>query len=147
MSFEKILVPYDASSFANHAFDEALKIAEKFGSKITVLTVLGTKVQQSETISLERAIEIQDEHEDMATKILEDLEGLAKEKGVEFSFKVVYEQSSYKGIINFADSISADLIVMGSHGRSGIKKAILGSVASKVVENANCPVLIIKKML
>ena len=62
MSFEKILVPYDASSFANHAFDEALKIAEKFGSKITVLTVLGTKVQQSEIISLERAIQIQDEH-------------------------------------------------------------------------------------
>ncbi len=147
MSFEKILVPYDASIFANHAFDEALKIAEKFGSKVTVVTVLGTKVAQTETISLERAIQIQDEHEDMATKILQDLESLAKEKGVEFAFKVVYEQSSYKGIINFADSISADLIVMGSHGRSGIKKAILGSVASKVVENANCPVLIIKKTL
>ena len=147
MSFEKILVPYDASSYANHAFDEALKIAEKFGSKVTVVTVLGSKVAQSETISLERAIQIQDEHEDMATKILKDLEELAKEKGVDFSFKVVYEPSSYKGIINFADSISADLIVMGSHGRSGIKKAILGSVASKVVENANCPVLIIKKML
>ena len=145
MSFEKILVPYDASIFANHAFDEALKIAEKFGSKITVLTILGTKVEPRETISIERAIEIQDEHEDMATKILKDLESLAKEKGVEFSFKVIYEQSAYKGIIHFADSNSSDLIVMGSHGRSGIKKALLGSVASKVVENANCPVLIIKK--
>jgi nucleotide-binding universal stress UspA family protein len=39
-----------------------------------------------------------------------------------------------------------DLIVMGSHGRSGIKKALLGSVATDVVEHANCPVLIIKKM-
>ncbi len=57
MSFEQILVPYDASSYANHAFDEALKIAEKFGSKITVLTVLGTKVENT-GISLERAIEI-----------------------------------------------------------------------------------------
>ena len=84
MSFEKILVPYDASSYANHAFDKALKIAEKFGSKITVLTVLGTKVEQS-VVSIERAIEIQDEHEDVATKILKDLEGLAKEKGVDFS--------------------------------------------------------------
>lgn len=146
MSFEKILVPYDASSYANHAFDEALKIAEKFGSKITVLTVLGTKVEHTEGVSMERAIEIQDEHEDIATKILKDLEGLAKEKGVEFSFKVIYEQSTYKGIINFSNSNDMDLIVMGSHGRSGIKKAILGSVASKVVEHADCAVLIIKKM-
>ncbi len=145
MSFEQILVPYDASSYANHAFDDALKIAEKFGSKITVLTVLGTKVENT-GISLERAIEIQEGHEDVATKILKDLEGLAKEKGVEFSFKVIYEPSPYKGIVNFSNSNSMDLIVMGSHGRSGIKKALLGSVASGVVEHANCPVLIIKKM-
>ena len=145
MSFEQILVPYDASSYANHAFDDALKIAEKFGSKITVLTVLGTKVENT-GISLERAIEIQERHEDAATKILKDLEGLAKEKGVEFSFKVIYEPSPYKGIVNFLNSNSMDLIVMGSHGRSGIKKALLGSVASDVVEHANCPVLIIKKM-
>ena len=146
MSFKQILVPYDASSYANHAFDDALKIAEKFGSKITVLTVLGTKVEDTSGISLERAIEIQDEHEDVATKILKDLEILAKEKGVEFSFKIIYEPSPYKGIVNFSNSNSMDLIVMGSHGRSGIKKAILGSVASGVVEHANCPVLIIKKM-
>ena len=146
MSFQQILVPYDASSYANHAFDDALKIAEKFGSKIIVLTVLGTKVEQSTGISLERAIEIQDEHEDAASKILKDLEGLAKEKGVEFSFKIIFEPSPYKGIINFSNSNSIDLIVIGSHGRSGIKKALLGSVTSGVVEHANCPVLVIKKM-
>ena len=145
MSFEQILVPYDASSYANRAFDDALKIAEKFGSKITVLTVLGTKVENT-GISLKRAIEIQEEHEDAATKILKDLEVLAKEKGVEFSFKVNYEPYPYKGIVNFSNSNSMDLIVIGTHGRSGIKKALLGSVASGVVEHANCPVLIIKKM-
>ena len=146
MSFKQILVPYDASCYANHAFDEALKIAEKFGSKITVLTVLGTKVEYSPGVSLERAIEIQDEHEDAATEILKDLEGLAKEKGVDFAFKVIFEPSPYKGIINFSNSSDIDLIIMGSHGRSGIKKALLGSVASSIVEHANCPVLIIKKM-
>ncbi len=98
MSFEQILVPYDASSYANHAFDNALKIAEKFGSKITDLTILGIKVENTTGISLERAIETQDGHEDAATKILKDLEGLAKEKGIEFSFKVIYEPSIYKGI-------------------------------------------------
>jgi nucleotide-binding universal stress UspA family protein len=145
MSFKQILVPYDASSYANSAFEKALEIAEKFDSKITVLTVLGTKVESTTGISLERATEIQDEQEDAATKILKDLERLAKEKGVEFSFKVIYEPSPYKGIISFSNSNSIDLLVMGSHGRSGIKKALLGSVASGVVEHTNCPVLIIKK--
>ncbi|MFB5597510.1 MAG: universal stress protein [Nitrosopumilaceae archaeon] len=146
MSFKKILVPYDASSYANHAFDEALKIAEKFDSKITVLTILEKTVEQPTGISLDRAIEIQDEHENVATKILKDLESLAKEKHVDFSFKVIHDPSPYKGIVNFSNSNSMDLIVMGSHGRRGIKKALLGSVASGVVEHANCPVLIIKKM-
>ena len=146
MSFEQILVPYDASSYANHAFDEALKLAEKFGSKITVLTVLGTNVENIRIVSLEKAIEIQNKHEDAATKILKDLGGLAKEKGVDFAFKVIYEPSPYKGIVAFANSNSMDVIVMGSHGRSGIKKALLGSVASAVVDHSNCPVLIIKKM-
>ncbi len=147
MSFEQILVHYDASIYANNAFDDALKIAEKFGSKITVLTVLGTKVEDTTGISLERAIEIQDEQEDTATKVLKDLASLAKDKGVEFSLKVVFQPIPYKGIVNFSNSNSMDLIVMGSHGRSGIKKALLGSVASGVVEHANCPVLIIKKTL
>ncbi len=146
MSFREILVPYDASSYANYAFEKALEIAEKFGSKITVLTVLGTKVESTTGISLERAIEIQDEQEDAATKILKDLERLSKDRGVEFSFKVIYEPSPYKGIVNFSNSNSMNLIVIGSHGRSGIKKALLGSVASGVVEHANCPVLIIKKV-
>ncbi len=146
MTFETILVPYDASSYANHAFHEALKIAEKFESKVIVLTVLGVKVEDTRGLSLERAMEIQDEKEDNATKILKDLESLAKEKGVKFSFKVIYEPSLYKGIVNFSNSNPVDLIVMGSHGRSGIKKALLGSVASGVVEHANCPVLIIKKL-
>ena len=145
MSFEKILVPYDASSYAHHAYDEALKIAEKFGSSITVLTVLGRKFDQGEVASLERAIEIQDEAEDAATKMLQDLQGEAKEKGVGFSLKVVHNPSAADGVVNLTNSNDVDLVVMGSHGRSGIKKAILGSVASKVVENANCAVLIIKK--
>ena len=139
-------MPYDASSYANHAYDEALKIAEKFDSTITVLTVLGRKFDQGEVASLERAIEIQDEAEDAATKMLQDLQGIAKEKGVGFSFQVVYNPSASDGVVNFANSSCMDLIVMGSRGRSGITKAILGSVASKVVENADCAVLIIKRI-
>ncbi len=56
MSFEQILVPFDASSYANHAFQKAWEIAEKFGSKITVLTVLGTKVEDTTEMSLLRII-------------------------------------------------------------------------------------------
>ena len=144
MSFEKILVPYDASSYANHAYDEALKIAEKFGSSITVLTVLGRKFDQGEVASLERAIEIHDEAEDAATEMLQDLQGLAKEKGVSFSFKVIHNPSAADGVVNFANSSDADLVVMGSHGRTGFDKLLLGSVANGVSQKSDCPVLIVK---
>ena len=140
----KILVPYDASRYSNEAFKEALKIAKKFDAKLVVITILGSDVKQRDRMTLERAMEIQDEQEDIATKILKDLEKTAKEQGVDFSFDAIYDPEPAKGIVNFANSNNFDLIVVGSHGRTGLRKKILGSVAYGVVENAKCPVLIIK---
>ncbi|WP_171493520.1 universal stress protein, partial [Acinetobacter ursingii] len=48
------------------------------------------------------------------------------------------------GILNIADEVNADLIIMGSHGRSGLKKLVLGSVAQKVLAESPVPVLIVK---
>jgi len=140
----KILVPYDVSQYSNVAFEEALKIAQKFEVKIEVISVLGSDVHERGGISLRKAIEIQDEQEDIATKILKDLEKAAKEKGVDFSFNAIYDPEPGKGIVNYANSHNCDLIVIGSHGRTGLRKRILGSVAYSVVEHAKCPVLIIK---
>jgi nucleotide-binding universal stress UspA family protein len=140
----KILIPYDASQFSNDAFNEALIIAKKFDAKLEALCVLGSAVKDRDVISLSTAIQLQDEQEDEATKIFKDLEKISKDEGVRFSFSVIYDPDPSKGIVNYANSNDFDLIVIGSHGRTGLRKKILGSVAYGVVEYAKCPVLIIK---
>ena len=141
---KKILVPFDGSGYSEKAFEKGLEIAEKFGSELIVMTVVQSKISDSAGMSLERMQEIQDEKEDMATTMLKKLEGKANAKNVSFSIKIIHNPSSSEGIVNYADSNNIDLVVMGSHGRTGFRKIVLGSVASGVVGHSKCPVLITK---
>ncbi|WP_428325606.1 universal stress protein [Nitrosopumilus sp.] len=141
---QKILVPFDGSGYSQKAFDKALEIAEKFGSKLIVVTVLQSKVSDSTGISLERMQEIQDEEKDAATVMLKELESQANAKSVAFLMEVIHNPSSSDGIVTFAEKNNVDLIVIGSHGRTGFRKIVLGSVANGVLANAKCPVLITK---
>ena len=141
---KKILVPFDGSGYSEKAFEKGLEIAEKFESELIVMTVIQSKISDSAGMSLERMQEIQDEEEDMATTMLKKLEAKASAKNVSFSIKIIHNPSSSEGIVNYADSNSIDLVVMGSHGRTGFRKIVLGSVASGVVGHSKCPVLITK---
>lgn len=144
MTFSKILVPFDGSGFSEKAFEKALEIAEKFESKLVVMTVIQSKISDSSGISITRMQEIHDEEENIATSMLKKLEEKANVKNIPLSIKTVYNPSSSDGIVNYAHSNNIDLIVMGSHGRTGFKKMVLGSVASGVVGHSKCPVLITK---
>ncbi len=141
---EKILVPFDGSGYSQKAFEKALEIAEKFASKLIVITVLQSTVSESAGISLERMQEIQDEEKDTATVMLKKLESQANAKNVSFLMQVIHNPSSADGIVTFADKNNIDLIVIGSHGRTGFRKIVLGSVANGVLAQAKCPVLITK---
>lgn len=141
---EKILIPFDGSGYSQKAFEKALEIAEKFASKLIVITVLQSKMPESGGISLERMQEIQDEETDTATVMLKELESQANEKNVPFSMEVIPNPSPSDGIVNFAIKNNVDLIVIGSHGRTGFRKIVLGSVANGVLAKAQCPVLVTK---
>ena len=140
---KNILVPYDFTNFADLAFENALELAEKLGSKITLLSVIGNDVDTS-GMSFERAQEAQDENEKQAKEDLDKLSASRKIKNVDVSVSIVHFPSAVDGILSYADKNNVDLIVMGSHGRSGLKKLVLGSVASGVVSKANCRVMIVK---
>ena len=144
MTFSRILVPFDGSEYSEKAFEKALEIAEKFESELVIMTVIQSKTSASAGISITRMQEIQDEEENIATTMLKKLEEKVKNKNVPFSIKIIHNPSSSDGIVSFADSNNIDLIVMGSHGRTGFKKMVLGSVASGVVGHSKCPVLITK---
>ena len=138
---KNILVPYDFTTFGDIAFEKAIEIAKKFDSKLTLLTIIGTDIDTS-GMDWVRAQEKHDEEETSAKDKLNRIKG--SQNDVDISVKIIHNSSVIDGILSFAKNNNIDLIVMGSHGRSGFKKLVLGSAASGVVARANCPVLITK---
>ena len=138
---KNILVPYDFTTFGDIAFEKAIEIAKKFDSKLTLLTIIGTDIDTS-GMDWVRAQEKHDEEETSAKDKLNRIKD--SQNNVDISVKIIHNSSVIDGILSFAENNNIDLIVMGSHGRSGFKKLVLGSAASGVVARANCPVLITK---
>ena len=145
MTFSRILVPYDQSKYSDLAFNKALEIATKFSSTITVLNILEVEpVEGHFKPSMENLETEQDNRIKEAKSMLENLQSKAKEKNVPMESKVLHNPSPSDGILAYVESEKINLIVMGSHGRTGFKKIVLGSVANDVLSKSKCPVLIIK---
>ena len=143
MVFKNILVPYDATSFSNRAFRKALDIAKKDGSKITIFTVVGGEYSAIRGFSKINPQVIKKQQR-AAKKFIYNLESAAKSSNVPVSVKIKQGTTIVKEIINFAKSKKLDLIVIGSHGRTGLNKLILGSVANGVAQQAKCSVMVVK---
>ncbi len=136
-----IAIPYDFSGFSDVAFEKAIEIGEKFDSKITLLTIIGNDVDTS-GMSFSRA---QEAHDEAENKAKDEMNKIKKSvQGMDISVEIIHNSSTVDGILLFVDKNDVDLIVMGSHGRSGFKKLVLGSVASAIITRAKCPVLTVK---
>lgn len=140
---KNILIPYDFTSFSDEAFKAAMEIGKKFDSKLTLLTIIGKDVTTSDM----SWSSVQDAHDKAENKAKEDLSKIQKSNMIEnvpISVEIIHNPSAADGILAFAENNNIDLIVMGSHGRSGFKKLVLGSVALEVVTKSNCRVLVAK---
>lgn len=144
MKFRNILVAFDSSSFANKAFKNALEIAEPHSSKITIATVVTGIYQPSLGFSMKYSKEILDKHTKLLKKIFTGLQAQARKKGLSLTLKILYDPSVSKAILNYVNSRKFDLVVIGSHGRTGVSRTILGSVANDVTHKAKCPVMVVK---
>lgn len=145
MVFKNILVPYDGSKCSYHAFGVAIDIAKKYNSKIKVVTCLerdfrtpwyGRDFRVDEALLKKRKKAVE--------KNFLRLEERAKKSKVSIISKIIVVQSIVKSLLSFASSNRVDLIVMGSHGRTGFDRLLLGSVANGISQKARCPVLLIK---
>ena len=142
--FEHILVPVDGSSASGQAIHKAQAIAEKFNSSVTLLYVIdpyaftgaGTDFSYGQSEYLSAATTEAHNAIGDATRIFE-------EHGVSVKGAVAEGHTVYLSILDQAKSAGADLIVMGSHGRRGLEKLVLGSVAAQVLSNAHLPVLVV----
>ncbi len=143
--FERILVPVDGSSTARQAIDKALQIAEKFDSTVTLIYVLdpyaftgvGTDFSYGQREYLSAATAEANEAISAATRMFE-------ENGIPVKGTVVEGHTVYRSILDAAEAVNADLIVMGSHGRRGLEKLVLGSVTAQVLSHAHLAVLVVR---
>jgi len=143
VDFKQILVAYDSSSFSNRAFKKALDIAEP-KSHITILTVITGIYQPSIGFSMKFNKDLLDKENKILKKIFSKLQDTAKKKDVNLSLKIIQDHSVSNAIIKYVNSHKYDLIVIGSHGRTGLNRIILGSVANTVVQQADIPVMVVK---
>lgn len=144
MLFKNILVPFDLSSPSNHAFKIALDVAQKYDSKITLITCIEGDAWHHKFYDARADSELLKKQSKVAKKYMEKLEDTANKVGVNIKLHILKSTSVVKDITTFAKSRKVDLIVMSSHGRTGLDKFILGSVANGVIQRTRCPVLLIK---
>jgi nucleotide-binding universal stress UspA family protein len=145
MLFKNILVPYDDSAYSIHAFKIAVDLAKKYDSKITIVTCLESDFRTPWYGYDSRASgSILKKQKEILQKSFSKLEVSAKKDKVTIISKILQDKSVVNAIVSFAKTQKIDLVVMGSHGRAGFDRFLLGSVANGVSQKVKCPVLIIK---
>ena len=145
MAYQKILVAIDDSEISDNVIQQAAQLAKALNSEITLVQVMTLdpyladaylRMGQSNEL-IERVRSYVQENLSKAEKNFEAL-GLTVATQVLEGFSVNGE------IISAAQNLGVDLIIMGSHGRTGFKKFILGSVAQKVLGESHIPVLVVR---
>ncbi len=140
----RILFPTDFSEPAGHAWPFALQFAKEFGAELHVLHVAAPPPRLSEAYSLHFDPEkFAEASRAEARQSLERLQQAAKDRSIDVRSEVRIGVDFHE-IIVYAESHQMDLIVMATHGRTGLAHALVGSVAEKVVRGAPCPVLTVR---
>ena len=141
--YKKILVPLDGSELAKRALDEAEKLANCFGAEIVLFEVVPFMPIYGSP-ELVTPLIVDEKQKEAAEKYLVNLSEEFKKKGFKATAVVRTGQQVAVEIIDFAKESGADLLVMCTHGRSGISRWVLGSVALKVLTRAETPILLIR---
>lgn len=144
MVFKNILVPYDGSTYANRAFNKALDISKQHDSKLRVVACLDVANLGGWYIDKRINKDIMKKAKNLTEKLFSKLNDIAKKNSVPLESKIIESKNTVKSILSFAESKKIDLIVMGSSGRGGFDKMLLGSVSNGVMQKAKCSVLIVK---
>ena len=142
--FKNILVPFDLSVQSTRSFKIALDLAKNYNSKITLLTCLEGDAWHHKYYDARADSELIKKQKKVTKEHLEKLESLADKNNVSVKSQILTSKSVVNDIVTFAKSRKYDLIVIGSHGRTGFDKLLLGSVANGVSQKSTCPVLIVK---
>ncbi len=143
--FTSILIPTDGSEKAVIAASKAVELAKEQAAKLTAVVVIDPfpyiGLGEASAFGLQAYLS---EAQAMATQSLDGVRAMAEAAGVPFMAETIERSAVFEGILDAATEQGCDLIVMGSHGRSGVKALILGSETQKVLTHSRIPVLVIK---
>ncbi len=146
--YGKILVPVDGSETATTGLIEAIKIAKNQGGKLRILHVVNELILDYAFGSGMYANTVIESMRSDGQKILNDAEAMARQQGLEPEGVLIESNGGRAAqfIIEQAKEWPAELIVMGTHGRRGIRRLALGSDAEIVVRGATMPVLLVRQV-
>lgn len=148
--YSNIICAIDGSELSTKALRHALGLAGKTGGKVTAVTVTepsiivapGAEIMMVDTSSI--IADLDKAKAETAKGILADADGLAKSTGVALTGMHIANSPAAEGILHAGKQVGADLIVMGSHGRRGLGRLLLGSQTAEVLAHTEIPVLVIK---
>lgn len=151
--FSKILVGIDGSEYSRNAVNYASDIASKYNSDLFLLAIVPSKVHHGDSSGVFGMVvpsyfeEYKKEAEKWFEEIIDHIN--SNETSIDIKSKVKSEVittpfSTAASILNYAEERDVDLIVIGTRGKSGLKKMLLGSVATDVVTYSYCPVMVVK---
>ena len=136
--YRNIILAYDGSKYSNKALQEAISIAKSSSGSLLILSVVDiTDEFESEAPGLT---------DKMTEKLLKMAQkALGKAVAAKIKARVeIHVGDAYEMIVDIAKKKKADIIVMGSHGRTGLTRLLMGSVTSRVIGHAPCSVLVVK---
>lgn len=140
--YDAIVHPTDGSECADSALDHAISLADQYDTALHLTYV----VQDSAVPPTPSPKRILEEMEKTGNRILDRREDQAIEAGIESVSSDVLHGHPHHRIVDLTEETDSDLIVMGTHGRSGLEHYVLGSVAEKTLRTAHVPVMAVESV-
>jgi nucleotide-binding universal stress UspA family protein len=138
--YDDILIPTDGSDASKRAVEHAIDMARTYDARLHALYVVDTGAYSTLDVGAEMLLDALEEEGEATVKRVEEMAGDA---GVSVSTEIA-SGTPHRTILDYAEDHDVDLIVMGTHGRTGLDRYLLGSVTERVVRTADVPVLTVR---
>lgn len=143
--FSKIVVAVDGSTLSKKAANYAISLAKEQNAVVSAVAVVRFHPTDAFRGSKETLTKFVIKQSEIAQDWIDSVNKRAEKNNLRFESKVIRTTESIpEEIIKYAKTRRADLIVMGTRGRTGFKRALLGSVANAVITHAACPVMVVR---
>lgn len=139
---EHILVPVDWSGLVGAVFAPLIELAKTMGARVTLTSVVTPVVVGPKIVPI--APETPDEDEERARAHLEEMAGDLRAEGLDVDVLVVSANDPERGIVSVAEACGADLIAMATHGYTGVKRKLAGSIANRVLHMSDLPMMVMR---